>query len=276
MMEMTSSQSQQGHKKDFFINYAPQDVAWAEWIAWQLEQHQYSVIFPKWDFLPGSNTVLELHKAVSDTERTIAIFTPNYVATLRTLPDWTATYKRDTASEQRLFIPVRVVSCEAEGILSVIKPIDISGHDVHTATQLLLAGIKKERAKSAAPPKFPGIKPQVLGIVLECNPLFVGREHSIKVIYHTLHNTSIAVLTHSMDSSKGSVGKTEVAREYIYRYQYDYDRVFWVQDNPLDSSFDQLAESLRSIVQHLHIQIDDPLDLSSLLTSLRQWLEVHK
>src|SRR5579875_2940330 len=172
-MKSLLAQEQQFNKKDFFINCAPQDTAWARWVAWQLEEEHYQVILPDWDFLPGSNTILELHKAVMDTERTIAIFTPHYVNILHTLSDWTVTYKRDMAGEQKLLLPIRVLPCEAEGNLSTVRPIDIYGHDENTARQLLLDGIKKERAKSLKPPRFPGIQPQTFGITIDSNPLFV-------------------------------------------------------------------------------------------------------
>ena len=49
--------NQQDHK-DFFISYNGADQRWAEWIAWQLEEANYSVILQAWDFLPGSNFVV--------------------------------------------------------------------------------------------------------------------------------------------------------------------------------------------------------------------------
>jgi TIR domain len=43
---------------DFFISYNKADRAWAEWIAWQLEQAGYQTTNQAWDFRPGSNFVL--------------------------------------------------------------------------------------------------------------------------------------------------------------------------------------------------------------------------
>ena len=41
-------------KKDFFISYNKADRAWAEWIAWHLEETGgYSVAIQAWDFGPG-------------------------------------------------------------------------------------------------------------------------------------------------------------------------------------------------------------------------------
>ena len=45
---------------DFFISYTAADVRWAEWIAWVLEEKQKcTTTLQAWDFVPGSNFVLE-------------------------------------------------------------------------------------------------------------------------------------------------------------------------------------------------------------------------
>ena len=49
--------------KDFFISYTGADKKWAEWIAWQLEEAQYSTVLQAWDFRPGMDFVLEMDKA---------------------------------------------------------------------------------------------------------------------------------------------------------------------------------------------------------------------
>jgi hypothetical protein len=51
--------------KDFFISYTKADQAWAEWIAWKLEEAGYSTVIQAWDFRPGSNFVLEMQRAAS-------------------------------------------------------------------------------------------------------------------------------------------------------------------------------------------------------------------
>jgi TIR domain len=40
---------------DFFVSYTQADRAWAEWIAWILEEDRYRVLVQAWDFVPGSN-----------------------------------------------------------------------------------------------------------------------------------------------------------------------------------------------------------------------------
>ncbi|MCH8289827.1 toll/interleukin-1 receptor domain-containing protein, partial [Candidatus Poribacteria bacterium] len=36
--------------RDFFVSYNRADRAWAEWIAWHLEEAGYTVVIQAWDF----------------------------------------------------------------------------------------------------------------------------------------------------------------------------------------------------------------------------------
>ena len=71
---------------DFFISYTSADRAWAEWIAWQLDAG-YTTVLQAWDFLPGSNFVLAMQQAAAQSQRTIAILSPHYLASRFTQPD---------------------------------------------------------------------------------------------------------------------------------------------------------------------------------------------
>ena len=60
-------------KRDFFISYNSADRQWAEWVAWQLEEKEFTVYIQAWDFLAGENFVLEMHEAAEQTRATIAL-----------------------------------------------------------------------------------------------------------------------------------------------------------------------------------------------------------
>src|SRR5512147_751226 len=84
-----------GGSKDFFVSYSGVDRAWAEWIAWVLEEAGYTVVLQAWDFRPGSNFVLEMRQAAAQAERTIAVFSPDFLASRFTAPEWAAAFARD-------------------------------------------------------------------------------------------------------------------------------------------------------------------------------------
>ncbi|GHO98822.1 hypothetical protein KSF_088700 [Reticulibacter mediterranei] len=73
---MEEQQQQQQERVDFFISYhnTGKDQAWAEWIAWQLEQAGYRVHFQGWDGCPQSNVVKAVDDATRRVERTFFLY----------------------------------------------------------------------------------------------------------------------------------------------------------------------------------------------------------
>lgn len=139
--------------KDFFISYNSADEDDATWIAWQLEETGYTVIIQAWDFKKGNNFVIEMNKASIAAKQTIAILSPNFLASQYTLPEWAAAFAQDPTGTQRKLIPVRVKPVEiTSGLLVAINYIDIVGIDRETAKQKLLQGVKGERLKPATEP----------------------------------------------------------------------------------------------------------------------------
>lgn len=143
----------------FFISYNHADEAWAEWLAWQLEAAGYTTVVQAWDFRPGSNFVLEMQRATAEAERTIAVFSPDFLQSLYTAPEWAAAFAQDPSALERTLIPVRVRPCQPEGLLAQVVRIDVVGLDEAAAATELLKGIQTGRAKPSSPPAFPGTEP---------------------------------------------------------------------------------------------------------------------
>jgi hypothetical protein len=142
--------------KDFFISHNKADREWAEWIAWQLEEAEYTTVLQAWDFRPGSNFVLDMQRASAEAQRMIAVLSPDYLAALYTQPEWAAAFARDPTGEKGLLLPVRVRECDLKGLLRSIVYIDLLGLDETVAKERLLAGARFERAKPTTAPAFPG------------------------------------------------------------------------------------------------------------------------
>ena len=77
---------------DFFISFTSADRPWASWIAWELEAAGYSVVFQDWDFAPGSDFVIKMQRAAAETDRTVAVLSPNYFSSGFTQPEWSAAF----------------------------------------------------------------------------------------------------------------------------------------------------------------------------------------
>lgn len=146
--------------KDFFISYDHEDQAWAEWIAWTLEEGGYSVVIQAWDFRPGSDFVLQMHNAARDTLRTIAVLTNAYLSAAFTQPEWAVAFSTDPQGTERKLVPVRVEPCKPSGLLQTRVYVDLVGLAEADARASLL-GAFEPRVKPPVRPPFPpgGIQP---------------------------------------------------------------------------------------------------------------------
>jgi TIR domain len=159
--------------KDFFVSYTKTDKAWAEWIAWTLEAAGYSTVIQAWDFLAGSNFVLEMQRAAIEANRTIAVLSQKYLESTFTQPEWAAAFAQDPQGKTRKLIPVRVAPCELTGILASIVYLDLVGLPENDARTALL-GAFSIRNKPDSAPAFPGTRtPQPPG-ASPTKPTFPG------------------------------------------------------------------------------------------------------
>jgi len=145
---------------DFFISYAAPDRSWAEWIAWQLESCGCSTVVQAWDFTPGSNFVAEMQRATTESARTVAILSPDFLERAFPLPEWAAAFARDPAGIERRLIPIRVRKCSPSGLLGQIVYLDLVGLGVVEARQAIRNRIIPkgllDRSKPEAEPGYPG------------------------------------------------------------------------------------------------------------------------
>src|SRR5919202_960998 len=140
--------------RDFFVSFNQADRAWAAWIAWTLEDAGYTVWFQDWDF--KGNFVLEMDKAHARSRRTVAVLSPDYLASRFAAPEWAARFAQDATSGHDLLIPVRVRPCRLEGLLAQIVYVDLVGCAEAVARGRLLGRVQGIRLKPDEPPLFPG------------------------------------------------------------------------------------------------------------------------
>ncbi len=140
----------------FFISYTSADKEWAEWVGFILEEERLNVRLQGWDFLPGSNFVLEMQDAADHAERTIMVVSPAYLESQFAAPEWAAAFVNDPRGAGRKLIPVMVEKCDPKGMLKSIVHIDLTNLGEDDARKTLLAGLAERRAKPDKRPSFPG------------------------------------------------------------------------------------------------------------------------
>jgi hypothetical protein len=138
-----------GQAADFFVSYTGADRAWAEWVAWQLEQAGYQVTIQAWDFEPGDNFVARMRDALEQADRTLALISAAYLASPYCTDEWTGAFLHDPDGRNRL-LQVRIEDCEVPRLLRAQVHVDLVGLPREQARARLLAGVKCGRRKPPA------------------------------------------------------------------------------------------------------------------------------
>jgi hypothetical protein len=140
----------------FFVSYTGSDTAWAEWIAWALEDASHKVTLQKWDFRPGANFLAEMQKAAAAADQTIAVLSTDYLKSSFATPEWAAAMSQDPMGAKFKLVPVRVEKFDPAGMWRALIYIDLVGVDEETARKRLIDGLSPDRAKPSRAPLFPG------------------------------------------------------------------------------------------------------------------------
>jgi len=142
-------------RADFFISYNKADVHWAMGIGDWLDQSGFSTILQAQDFVAGSNFVSEMHKAVQQGKRTLAVLSPDYLGAKFPEAEWAAAFAKDPTGENRTLITVRVRDCKPPGLLASIVYIDLVALNPADAQKKLISEIRAslsgKRATSSSP-----------------------------------------------------------------------------------------------------------------------------
>ncbi|KRE12678.1 hypothetical protein ASE66_19445 [Bosea sp. Root483D1] len=141
---------------DFFISYTGVDRAWAEWIAFTLEEEGFTTVVQAWDFRPGGNFVLEMQRAASTADRTVMVLSDDYLRSEMAAPEWASAFVQDPQGLEQKLLPIMVRACQPPGLLKPIVQVRIMGMDEATARDAILAGARRTRAKPSARPLLPG------------------------------------------------------------------------------------------------------------------------
>jgi tetratricopeptide (TPR) repeat protein len=282
-------------RKDFFISYTGADRSWAEWMAWQLEQANYSVILQAWDFRPGGNFVLDMDQASKQCDRTIAVLSADYFKSKYTPSEWAAAFRQDPLSRQLLLLPVRVRDCDIEGLLGQIVYIDLVGKDEQAARLALLAGVSRERAKPTTPPAFPmvsfslsqppafpGVLPSIWTVPSLRNPYFTGREEPLQQLVDAFEGHGAAGMRQPVAlSGLGGIGKTQIAIEFAYRFSARYQAVLWAQANTTQADIAHadtravLVSSFLRIADSLNLPEKNEQDANNVVQAVKRWLQTQ-
>jgi tetratricopeptide (TPR) repeat protein len=271
---------------DFFISYTGADKAWAEWIALVLKAANFSVVVQAWDFRPGGNFVVEMQKAITSSERTIAVLSPDYLLSSYGTAEWAAVFAADPDGSKGKLVPVLVREVTSEGLLAPIIRINLVGLDEVAARETLVKGLAP-RGNWPESVRFPGTRlfpgppssppdpdkanaalaalpieevPQPAALPLGSrmplspNPLFVGREEDLKTLARQLKaggTSAVGQVEIAAATGLGGMGKTQLASEFVHRYgRFFAGGAFWMSFADAGSVPAEVAACGRSLGLH--------------------------
>ena len=221
----------------------------------------YSTVIQAWDFLAGSNFILEMDSAARQATRTIAVLSPDYLASQFTPSEWAAAFRQDPKGD-KVLLPVRVRPCDVKGLLGQIVYLDLVGRMKPLAA--LITDRSPTTAQTQHSPTVPShafcrsvpnaaplsraFQP-MWNIPYPRNPYFTGREELLQTPGSLADGQEkVGISQPQAVSGLGGVGKTQVALEYAYRYHQDYEAVLWTRadtQEALISGFVVFAALLR-------------------------------
>jgi tetratricopeptide (TPR) repeat protein len=279
-----------GEAADFFVSYTGADRAWAEWLAWQLEAEDYTVVVQAWDFTAGRDWVHEMQHATTTAQRIVVVLSPAYLQSAHGEAEWRPFYAEDPSGERSLLLSVRVAEIEPPGLLKTRSYVDLVDRDATSARAALLAAVRGARGKppeepefpgsgrtavsAAEAPRFPAELPPTWNVSHHPNPFFTGRELLLAEVHARLTAADLSVRRVAL-TGLGGIGKTQLAVEYAYRQRADYDLVWWIraeQPATLLTDYAALADQA-PLASDLQLAKDAPQEVA--LAAVRGWLERH-
>jgi tetratricopeptide (TPR) repeat protein len=267
-MRVQDSATVSGEPADFFISYTGNDVAWARWIAAQVEQAGFTTILQDWDWGPGANFIAQMHNALQQSSRLIIVASHDYLQSRWAEEEWTAAYYQ---SRDRI-IPVCIEPLTLPGLLGPLTRIDISGLTEDEARDKLLAGLAKPAGReqpapfpSQTRPPFPS-QPWAMSNAPARNPEFQGRDHELEEVDTMLGSHKPVVI-----SGVAGVGKTELATEYFHRHAPDASFAWWVSGE----NEELFVQALSSAAASLNLpSANQPIEELA-ARELIAWLSAH-
>ncbi|MFF4897589.1 TIR domain-containing protein [Streptomyces sp. NPDC001068] len=213
-----------------FVSHAGSDLAWAEWVAWQLQDAGHEVELDAWHWGAGENFVRNMDRALAAGPM-VALFSAAYFDPERwTAEEWTA-----RLADREELIPLRIEDCVAPPMLRALIAPALFGVGEEKAREVLLAAVAgpagsprmspgfpgaggggRLRSMGATGPRLPGTLPRVWNVPAR-NAGFVGRDELLVEVRSRLAGGR-AVTVVALDG-RGGVGKTQLAAEYAHQIE---------------------------------------------------------
>jgi len=234
---------------DVFLSYVPEDRMWADWISGVLRRAGVRVTAQGADLAAGADVAVEVQHAAEAAGYTMVLLSPAYIESRQARSVWDVVARAESEGSRRSLIPVRVAEVRLRAPFDAWHAVDLVRLEEPDAAAAVLhpLNLAPRPADEAPQARFPGARPPVWGVVPTRNAGFTGRSPLLQKLRDELSIGSAVVKPLALHGL-GGVGKTQLAVEYTYRFQSDYDVVWWVSAQDVElitSGLADLAPALR-------------------------------
>ncbi|WP_037913100.1 FxSxx-COOH system tetratricopeptide repeat protein [Actinacidiphila yeochonensis] len=229
------------------ISYAGYNRPWAAWIAYRLERQGVRVSLQRWD-LAGPDSVEQALRDLLLSEGTVLVVLSEWYFRLgpREAEEWNRALRAVVPPHADRFAAVCVTAAALPSAAAALAAADLWGLGAVEAERRLLARLGVTPVRPAGPdglgdgPRYPLEQPAVWGGVPRRNTRFTGRDHLLTTLHQQLSTAEPGAGVATLHGLSG-VGKTHIATEYVYRFQPEYDVVWWVRASERGTLREKLA-----------------------------------
>ncbi|MFI1939178.1 FxSxx-COOH system tetratricopeptide repeat protein [Streptomyces purpureus] len=228
------------------ISHAGSSRPWAAWISHQLEQQGLSTSMLRWDPAVETTLVEALTGLLDGPGRVLLVLDDWYFGLgPRPAAEWAEALREVVPPNADRFAAVNVATGALPTTAAALGPVNLLGLDAREARRRLLRRLSVEQPRptddtDGSSPRFPN-DDQAQWNVPPRNERFTGRDSVLDEI-HDVFTRGSGEGERCVLRGISGVGKTQIAREYAYRFRNEYDIVWQVNSGYPGTAREQLAE----------------------------------
>jgi hypothetical protein len=263
---------------EVFISYSHQDQA----LRTELEKHLSNLkrqnIITSWydgNIIPGKELEPEIMQHLKHAQIILLLVSADFIASDFCYSiEMKEAIARHNANQARV-IPILLRPTDWKGApFAILKMLPTDAKAVtrwptlDDAFEDVVQGIRAAIDELISKGQSSKPQPTKRNIPFERNNLFTGREEVLEHLHTALSVGKTTALTQAI-SGLGGIGKTQTAIEYAYRYQDDYEFIYWIK-----------AESRESIISDfvtmsylLNLPEQHEQDQSRVVAAVKRWFQ---
>lgn len=271
---------------EIFCSYVHEDQAWLQRLETHLSVLRRQGLISLWhDRLipPGTDRTRTIDRYLETASVILLLVSADFLAS-----DYCYSIEMKRAIEREAegsarIIPILVRSVDWQGTpFAYLQPLPTDAKPIETwenqetALADVAAGIRRVIVKelpqiSTRAPRT--ALPAIWNIPYPRNPFFLGRDAELaEVRRHLQAGQATALSQPQAISGLGGIGKTQLALEYAYRYQQDYQAVLWARAE----STEELVASYIALAKLLQLPEYDGKEEDIIVQAVKTWLQTHR